>query len=348
MCCQDKLSLTPEGGYENIRTCSSDLGCLQETPGSFGLFSEDSTSDELEFRSQLGGVAQLEIVESQTQYKDSDVLVQRDEGETLSRFLFPVQVHGDLCAMSPVKFYSEIQSSCRKKMKISELCKENTALDYRTYLKTLLSYPSTNATSINLSDNLEFFCLDSSKGVKEKCTLADPSTAFPKVSSGTCLNVVKEIQIYLTVSSDKMTLETSSVHITLTSVSNSADPDYFSQKFSISYKPISSVNSISGNFGYVHGSPILSGKVAGTEVDMNSDSNHRVLTLFQSEDCVKFEDKAIEFGIGYYTGCKLELEFYNFQVMSVEKEEYCQVIRDISLGIFNDTQGMVVGEFVKA
>ena len=316
------------------------------TPGSFGLFSEDSSSDGLEFRSQLGGVPQLEVVESQTQYRDSDVLVQRDEGDTPRRFLYPVQVHGDLCAMSPVKFYSEIQSSCRKKMKISELCQESTALDYRTYLKTLLSYPSTNATSINLSDNLEFFCLDSTEGVKEKCTLADPTSAFPTVSSGMCKNVVKEVQIYLTVTSDKMTLETSSVHITLTSISNTADPVHFSRKFSISYKPISSVNSISGNFGYIHGSPILAGTVAGTEVDMNSDPNHRVLTLFQSEDCVNFADKAIEFGIGFYTGCKLELEFYNFQVMSVKKEEYCQVIRDISTGIFNETQGIVVGEFV--
>ncbi|KAL5263977.1 hypothetical protein ACHWQZ_G005168 [Mnemiopsis leidyi] len=342
LCCQDKLTLTPEGGYQNVRTCSNNLGCLQETPGLFGLFPEESSSDELVFSNQLGGVTQFEIDNSQTQYRDSDVLLQGDVGDSPSRFLFPVQFHGDLCAKSPIKFYSELQSSCRKKVVISELCKENTALDYRSYLTTLLSYPATNATRINLSDadTVVFYCLDSTQGVKEICSPSDPVT---KVLAGTCINVVKEIQIYLTVSPDKMTLETSSVHITLTSISNSAVAVYFSQKFSISYKPSSPVNSISGNFGYVHGSPILSGTVAGTTVVMNSDSNHRILTLFQSEDCVNFGDRPIEFGVGYYTGCKLELEFYNFNVMSAEKEEYCQVLRDISTSIFNETKGIVVG-----
>ena len=323
-----------------MRKCSSNLACLQDTPSDYGEF-PDSTSDDLVFRSELGSVPTL-LVGSQTQYKDSDMLLQDNGADPASRFMFPAQFHGDLCAMSPVKFYSEVVSSCRKKVDVSAICQANSMFDYSTYLKSLLSFPRNNASLIDLSnaDDIVFYCLDSSKGVKEKCTI-DPLPATPKISNGRCINVVKEVEIYLTVSAEKMAISSSSVHITLTSISTSEVQ--ISQKFSISYKPSSQVNLISGNFGYVRGSHVLSGTVSGTEVVMNSDSGHRVLSLFQSQNCREFSDLPIRFGTGYYTGCKMELPDFTLQE---EKISICRMIRNISGSVFNNTQRIVVGGYL--
>ncbi|XP_063676498.1 tectonic-1-like [Bolinopsis microptera] len=350
LCCEDKLTLTLEGSYQNVRTCSSNLACLQDTPRSYGGFPDGEPPDSTVWRSQLGSSPATVEVGSQTQYQDSDVLLQDNGADPASRFMFPVQFHGDLCAKSPVLFYSEIQSSCRRKVDMGEVCNAGSMLDYHSYLNTLLSFPAANSTEVvDLSDadNIVFYCLDSSKGLKEKCTL-NPIGAVPKVANGLCVNAVQEVAIYLTVSADKMTISSAAVRVTLTSYQTNS-PDKLSQKFSISYQPSSQVNMISGNFGYVRGSHILSGAVlletnSDPEVIMNSDSTHRILSLFKSQDCSQFSDHPISFGTGYYTGCKMELPFYNFEVMSGgDKEQYCQVIKGISGSVFNVTKGIVVG-----
>ena len=327
-----------------MRTCSSNLACLQDTPSSYGEFPDGDPPHSNVWRSELGSSPATVGVGSQ--YLDSEVLLQ--SADPASRFMFPVQFHGDLCAKSPVLFYSEIRSSCRKKVDVREVCRAGSMLDYHSYLNTLLSFPGANSTEIvDLSDNIVFYCLDASKGLKEECTV-NPIAAVPKVANSLCVNAVQEIAIYLTVSADKMTISSAAVHVTLTSYQTNS-PDKLTQKFSISYQSGSQVNKISGNFGYVRGSHILSGAIlletnSAPEVIMNSDSSHRILSLFKSRDCSQFSEHPISFGTGYYTGCKMELPFYNFEVMSGgDKKQYCQVIKGISGTVFNVTEGIVVG-----
>ena len=343
LCCKDSVKLVGSQ-YQNIRECNDNLICLDEIPSGFGIFSNNSKSVELQAGDTLEPGGNQFTYEESLQYLDTDKLLQRDSGDSsVQAFKFPVQFFGDLCAMSPVLFYSEVHSSCKRSIRdVNALCSSNQLLDYHFYLESLLKSPNKTSAELDLSSNVVFYCRDSSKdGIKELCT---PTNEIPVISSGKCKNAVSDIEIRLKTATDTMTLESSTVSVTLTSFPTTQTT--FTQTFTLTYTPESAVNSISGNFGYMPRSPLLSGTVSkdGSTVVMSSDPKMRLLSLFKSADCSVFSDHVIEFGIGFYTGCKLSLPFYNFQVMSEKQEKYCLVLQSLTDNIMKAAKDVVVGK----
>ena len=72
---------------------------------------------------------------------------------------------------------------------------------------------------------------------------------------------------------------------------------------------------------------------------MNSDPAHRALALFKSRDCDAFSARAIEFGKGYFTGCKVELPMFSVG----EKDRYCEEMKRKSETVFQRPSNIVVG-----
>ena len=338
LCCRDSLKLTADNEYGNVRECKSNLICLDETPSGFGFFSNNSKAEELPFDVSLDAESTFSYNES-SQYRDTDLLLRKYVDSSPQPFVFPVNFHGDICAKSPVLFYSEIHSSCRRSVaSVNSICKSNSLLDYQYYLNPLLKFPNKTAEVIDPTSSETFYCLDSSSGRKGECT---PSKT-PEIKDGKCINVVSDVEIRLLTSTDVMKIDSASVSVTLTSLPVSQKT--FKQSFTLTYKPISKTNTISGNFGYMPRSHILSGTADDKDVAMSSDSELRVLSLFKSADCSTFSDHLIEFGIGYYTGCKLQLPFYNFKVMSGQRVKYCSVLKNLTDSIFKINEAIIVGK----
>ena len=219
----------------------------------------------------------------------------------------------------------------------------HSVLDYTSYLKTLLVYPVTeNFTdySVDLTANVTFLCLDPESGVQEACFTAD-FPPNPEISGDVCVNVVKSVVIRLKTLDTKMQISESSVSVTLTSLS--LVDTHVTQSFSVTYQPDSQTQLTSGNFGYLTRSAILSGKIAAGAVIMSSNPDLRVLSLFKSADCKKVRWHTIEFGVGFYTGCKLELPFYNVADMTLKTVDYCNSLRNVTGNLMGPSAGIVVG-----
>lgn len=247
------MKLSETGDYLSVRECTNKLGCLEDIPSSFTLYSNTTAHDSTEAQGLIkNNVVSVDLTTTPTQYTDNDKLVSKTTDGTFQMFLVPVQVSGNLCVGSPVPYYSEVRSHCRRDVGVDS-CGPGSVLDYTEHIGSILSYPNSEALVLTLADKLTFHCLDLETNTKAGCS---PASNVPTNSGGVCSNILSALEIRLTIGSEKMVITAVSVDVTLTSVSIGSR---VSQSFSVTYEPDSSADGVSGNFGYVHGSPLLSG-----------------------------------------------------------------------------------------
>eukprot|EP00116_Pleurobrachia_bachei_P004595 sb/3464857/ len=337
LCCQDTLIQDAETGtYSSQRTCSTSLTCLYLSRSIFTVLQNETGEETVAVEGWSG--SGVSLVSTGSQYTNTDVLIAVDGATNASiPFLFPRQYFGDQCGMGPVLFYSETSAVCRRVgMDLTTLCAANTILDSATYLSSPLRPSPDSTTPLDLTSSTTFTCEDPATGAVSECTEAAPS-----LSAGVCKNAVKSVEIVLTIDNTTLTLVSASVTVTLTSTTKTE----LSQFFSVSYKPTVDALRKSGNFGYPTRSPLLSGVlVNASTIMMSSVPSQRPLALFSSQDCVVFNRREIEFGVGQYEGCRLSLEFYRYPVVKADSSKWCDKLKNVTDDAMNLPTGSVVGK----